>query len=304
METKHHVPAFNGVLGVIETIIYLLSVSNMGSIYMLKKVNKNLRLVLFGIICAMFIAASFPTATATPSNGFKFFNWNFWSNPPHMFNTNTGNIGIGTNNPLAKLDVFGNIAINGKVIINRTGNWVGNLSGMQGRPGPQGPKGDKGETGPQGPQGPPGPSGMLGEPVVGKWAQNHTRAGWGNFIWDVQILNTDPSCLNWIVGGEYIIVLESGYYQININVCQYFPYQSFSHQNAGVVYLKRNNIVLSISQCDGYFNDTMFNHHFTDVGYFDANDSISVYSQSSNEPYANRFGEDIYCSTINIVRLN
>jgi hypothetical protein len=57
-----------------------------------------------------------------------------------------GNIGIGTKNPLAKLDVFGNIAINGKVVINETGNWVGNLSGMQGLPGPQGPQGIPGDS--------------------------------------------------------------------------------------------------------------------------------------------------------------
>ena len=113
------------------------------------------------IISTMFIAISFFITTGTPINtqnnntsnkisptplknlvSFKLFNWNFWSNPPHMFSMNIGNIGIGTKNPLAKLDVFGNIAINGKVVINETGNWVGNLSGMQGPPGPQGLPGD------------------------------------------------------------------------------------------------------------------------------------------------------------------
>lgn len=140
--------------------------------------------------------------------------------------------------------------------------------------------------------------------ILGKWSQDHTRIGWGNYAWDVQLINTGPSCLKWTAGGEQIIIMKSGYYQININVCQYFPYQVFSHPNAGVVYLKRNNVVLSTSQCDGVFNDTIFNHHFSDIGYFNAYDVVSVYSQSSNEPYANRFGGDVCSSTMNIVRLN
>ena len=132
---------------------------------MRNKVNKNLRLVLCIFVCTMFIAVSFFIATGTSINTysnntikennstplkslavFKLFNWNFWSNPPHIFTRNLGNVGIGTNNPLAKLDVFGNIAIKGKVIINESGNWVGNLSGMQGLPGPQGPQGIPGDS--------------------------------------------------------------------------------------------------------------------------------------------------------------
>jgi hypothetical protein len=90
---------------------------------------------------------------------FKLLSWDFWSNPPNIYARNSGNVGIGTNNPTAKLDVFGNIAINGVEIIDASGKWVGDLTGMQG---PQGPQGEQGPAGPQGPEGPQGPQGIQG----------------------------------------------------------------------------------------------------------------------------------------------
>lgn len=38
--------------------------------------------------------------------------WNYWTNPPHMFSNVTGNVGIGTTNPAAKLDVRGSATFN------------------------------------------------------------------------------------------------------------------------------------------------------------------------------------------------
>lgn len=114
-----------------------------------------------------------PTTETAPSKlrylqnlyPFKLLSWDFWSNPPHIFTRNTGNIGIGTTAPSAKLDIVGNIAINGLEIIDASGKWVGDLSNMQGPPGPQGEQGPEGPQGPQGPQGiqgPPGPQGPQG----------------------------------------------------------------------------------------------------------------------------------------------
>lgn len=86
----------------------------------------------------------------------------------------TGNVGIGTTSPAAKLDVNGNIAINGTPVIDASGNWVGNPTGLVG---PMGPMGLQGTAGPQGSpgfnglngtdgapgtQGPPGPQGAQG----------------------------------------------------------------------------------------------------------------------------------------------
>ena len=83
-----------------------------------------------------------PLPSKTPVPFFlNFFihDWNWWDKKPDMFSIPDGNIGLGTMNPLAKLDVFGNIAINGKEIINESGVWVGDPTGLQG---PQGPPGD------------------------------------------------------------------------------------------------------------------------------------------------------------------
>ena len=39
--------------------------------------------------------------------------WNYWSNSPHMYSIPDGNVGIGTDNPQAKLDVNGSVRVQG-----------------------------------------------------------------------------------------------------------------------------------------------------------------------------------------------
>ena len=87
-----------------------------------------------------------------------------------------GNVGIGTVNPLAKLDVVGGIRIegtgngltfgDGSSVYNRA-SLIGpqgpmGLQGVQGQAGPQGPAGAAGPVGPAGPTGPIGPTGASG----------------------------------------------------------------------------------------------------------------------------------------------
>lgn len=55
-----------------------------------------------------------------------------------------GKVGIGTADPNATLDVWGNIGINGISIINSSGQWVGDTTGLVGSEGPQGPPGPQG----------------------------------------------------------------------------------------------------------------------------------------------------------------
>jgi hypothetical protein len=76
-----------------------------------------------------------------------------------------GNVGIGTATPQAKLDVLGNIRMEGigSALIFPDGSAVHNraeLIGPQGIQGPQGPVGLAGPTGPTGPQGPAGANGV------------------------------------------------------------------------------------------------------------------------------------------------
>ena len=52
-----------------------------------------------------------------------------------------GSVGIGTSTPAARLDVSGNVAVNGSPVISAAGQWVGDPTGLIGPTGPQGPPG-------------------------------------------------------------------------------------------------------------------------------------------------------------------
>ena len=90
-----------------------------------------------------------------------------WVSNGSILSYNGGLVGIGTSSPAAKLDVFGNLAVNGTPLINALGQWIGNPSGLIGPQGPagatgaqgaKGPTGATGATGAQGSQGPTGPA--------------------------------------------------------------------------------------------------------------------------------------------------
>lgn len=80
-----------------------------------------------------------------------------------------GNIGIGTTAPQAKLDVLGNVRIEGtgSALVFPDGSVVHNRAELIGPQGPQGPAGPQGPTGPAGPSGPTGPQGPAGANGVG-----------------------------------------------------------------------------------------------------------------------------------------
>jgi len=80
-----------------------------------------------------------------------------------------GNIGIGTAAPQAKLDVLGNVRIEGtgSALVFPDGSVVHNRAELIGPQGPAGPQGPTGATGPAGPTGPTGPQGPAGANGVG-----------------------------------------------------------------------------------------------------------------------------------------
>jgi len=135
-------------------------------------------------------------------------------------------------------------------------------------------------------------------PITGKWEQNQSRAGWGNFTWDVQLLNTNPTYFNWTIGQDHITFLKAGYYQINVNVALYIV-----QETTGFIELKRNNEILSRAQQHGTAGE-LIDYHFSDAEYFKTNDSIFIYCHTNDYPLViTRYGADMW-STMSIVRLN
>lgn len=55
------------------------------------------------------------------------------------------------------------VSVNGQLVIDDEGAWVGGSAGLIGATGPIGPTGPQGEPGPSGPEGPNGPSGPKGD---------------------------------------------------------------------------------------------------------------------------------------------
>lgn len=71
--------------------------------------------------------------------------------------------------PAGRLDLLGGLSIGGGLVIDATGQWVGDPTGLVGPAGPQGPQGVQGPQGPQGAQGPQGPQGPAGPSGTSRW---------------------------------------------------------------------------------------------------------------------------------------
>jgi hypothetical protein len=99
-----------------------------------------------------------------------------------------GNIGIGTAAPQAKLDVLGNVRIEGtgSALIFPDGSVVHNRAELIGPQGPAGPQGPTGATGPAGASGPTGPQGPAGANGAG-----HAWVDTGSYM--TSSFNLDPA---------------------------------------------------------------------------------------------------------------
>lgn len=117
-----------------------------------------------------------------------------------------GNVGIGTAAPQAKLDVLGNVRIEGtgSALIFPDGSFVHNRAELIGPQGPQGLQGPQGIQGPTGPAGPTGPTGPQGTPGADGVAHAWTASG------SQSISNTQVTIASVTVpGGTYLIFGEA-----------------------------------------------------------------------------------------------
>ena len=118
-----------------------------------------------------------------------------------------GNVGIGTAAPQAKLDVLGNVRVEGtgSALIFPDGSVVHNRAELIGPQGPAGPQGPTGPTGPAGPSGPTGPQGPAGANGVG-----HAWVASGDFV---SINNSQVTLASVTVpAGSYLIFAEGTVY--------------------------------------------------------------------------------------------
>lgn len=74
-----------------------------------------------------------------------------------------GHVGIGTNVAPDPLTVNGPVTVGARRVIDASGRWVGDPTGLVGLKGPTGPTGARGPTGPKGPTGFKGPTGPQGK---------------------------------------------------------------------------------------------------------------------------------------------
>ena len=79
-----------------------------------------------------------------------------------FISTSNDRVGVGLTNPAGKLDVAGNILINGSEIMYSSGVWQGSTAGIQGSQGIQGIQGIQGADGSNGSTGTQGTTGTQG----------------------------------------------------------------------------------------------------------------------------------------------
>src|SRR5205814_2120782 len=106
--------------------------------------------------------------TVSPDSPSNFGYLQAWGVPPggSLVLASSGNVGIGTATPSATLDVNGNVAIAGNVVIDATGHWVGSPTGLIGPTGATGPTGAAGTNGTNGTNGATGATGPTGSQGV------------------------------------------------------------------------------------------------------------------------------------------
>ena len=82
---------------------------------MKKNFSNKKKLVLSIAVCVLFVTVTFSGVVAKDTKDKPDWDWDYWTNPPHMFSNVSGNVGIGTITPTEKLEVDGNIAVSGTV---------------------------------------------------------------------------------------------------------------------------------------------------------------------------------------------
>jgi hypothetical protein len=116
-----------------------------------------------------------------------------------------GNIGIGIGAPRAKLDVAGNVRIEGagSGLIFADGSIAHNRAELIGPQGPQGIQGPQGPMGAVGPQGPTGPTGATGPAGTSGFSHIYTASG-GNNLNNSQVTMASVT----VPAGSYLVLAE------------------------------------------------------------------------------------------------
>ncbi len=137
---------------------------------------------------------------------------------------------------------------------------------------------------------------INGQPVVGVWAQTSTEIGVGNYIWDLEVLNTKPEYFGWVAGQDHIVIKKAGYYQISTGVLV----SGLTVGGRADLEVTKNDNPIASSLCYQVTSAFCSQNHIV-IDSFNVNDVVKVSISRGGD----RFGHDVASwSKLTISKLN
>ena len=136
----------------------------------------------------------------------------------------------------------------------------------------------------------------IADPIAGRWRCDSIDTGAGNWQWDSQIMNTEPTILHWTAGqADRITIAKAGYYLVSASVMK--SMLSSGEQTSADIRKNGSTIAVSYTYASGSYH----HHDLSVVDFFAVGDVVQVYNPNT---LSNRYGTSSPYSVLSIYRLN